>query len=36
MMNLLIFKQSPAHNSGFKKFGVQWLNEHSYLHQILW
>jgi len=25
----------PACNSGFKKFGVQWLIEHSTSHQIL-
>jgi hypothetical protein len=25
-----------AGNSGFKKLGVQWLNEHSTSHQHLW
>jgi len=26
----------PACNSGFKKLGVQWLNEHPTSHQHLW
>jgi hypothetical protein len=26
----------PACNSGFKKLGLQWLNEHSTSHQHLW
>jgi len=29
-------ESSTAGNSGFKKLGVQWLNEHSTSHQHLW
>ena len=29
-------REERPHNSGFKKLGVQWLNEHSTSHQHLW
>jgi len=29
-------QRSTGGNSGFKKLGVQWLNEHSTSHQHLW
>jgi hypothetical protein len=29
-------REGRTHNSGFKKLAVQWLNDHSTSHQLLW